>query len=240
MKIYAFIPARSGSKGVKNKNIKKINKIPLINYSINFAVRSNLFDKIIVSTDSKKIYNISKKAGAETPFLRPKKYSKDNSTDYDVFNHFIKWSIKNNQTIPDFICHLRPTTPVRSITTLIKTLNIMKKNKKFSCLRTVVPSNFSPYKIWVINKKNLMEPLIKSSKPLHSMGRQSLRKTYKHVGYIDILRTKETILKKSITGNKIYPFILSEKDIKHFVDIDNYSDFKNAKKIVSENQYLVK
>ncbi|CAN1593679.1 NeuA CMP-N-acetylneuraminic acid synthetase [Candidatus Pelagibacterales bacterium] len=240
MKIYAFIPARSGSKGVKNKNIKKINNIPLINYSINFAIKSNLFDKIIVSTDSKKIYNISKKAGAETPFLRPKKYSTDYSTDFDVFSHFIKWLIKNNQTIPDLICHLRPTTPVRSINTLKKTLNIMRQNKKFSCLRTVIPSNFSPYKIWVINKKKLMEPLIKSSKPLHSMGRQSLRKTYKHVGYIDILRIEDTILKKSITGKKIYPYILSETEIKHFVDIDNYNDFNNAKKIVSENLNLVK
>jgi len=79
--IIALIPARGGSKAIKNKNIIKIQKKPLIYYSINIAKKIKLINEVFVSTDSKKIKKISEYFGANVPFLRPGKYSDDKSTD---------------------------------------------------------------------------------------------------------------------------------------------------------------
>ena len=82
-KLIALIPARKGSERIKNKNIYNLNNKPLIAYTIRSAIKSKIFDRIIVSTDSLKYAKISKKYGAEVPFLRPKKFSKSNSPDYE-------------------------------------------------------------------------------------------------------------------------------------------------------------
>ena len=98
MNIVAIIPARSGSKSIKNKNILMYKNKPLIYHSIKIALRSKLVDRVIVSTDSKKYAKLSKKIGAEVPFLRPKKYSKDSSNDSEWINHAINYLIKKEIT----------------------------------------------------------------------------------------------------------------------------------------------
>ena len=100
-----IIPARSGSKRIKNKNIKKINKDPLIGIVIKTAKKAKIFKKIIVSTDSKKISNISKRYGAEVPFLRNKKLSSDQAPLYKVLQDVVK-RIKTKEK---FIFCLFPT-----------------------------------------------------------------------------------------------------------------------------------
>ena len=89
MNILAIIPARGGSKGIPEKNIKKLYKRPLIEYSINAAKSSKKINKIIVSTDNEKIAKISKSLGIEVPFLRPKKISADNSQTIDLIKHIV-------------------------------------------------------------------------------------------------------------------------------------------------------
>ena len=88
-KIICVIPARKGSKGLKDKNIKKLNGIPLIAWSIKVAKRCKFIDEIIVSTDSLKIAEIAKKYGAKVPFLRPKKFATDKSSSFSVLKHAI-------------------------------------------------------------------------------------------------------------------------------------------------------
>ena len=85
----AIIPARGGSKRILNKNIKKFHGKPIIAWTIECAVKSNLFDKIIVSTDDKKIARVVKKIGAEVPFIRPKNLSQDTTPSIDVVIHAI-------------------------------------------------------------------------------------------------------------------------------------------------------
>ena len=91
MKIVALIPAREGSKSIKNKNIIKVNKKTLIEYSIKTAKNSKFRKEVYVSTDSKKIQKIAIKLGAKAPFLRPKRISGDKSTDLEAFVHFNNW-----------------------------------------------------------------------------------------------------------------------------------------------------
>ena len=115
MKITAIIPARSGSKSVKNKNIIKLLGHPLIAYSIAICKMSSLVHEIVVSTDSKKISKIAKKYGANVPFLRPKNISRNDSLDVEFFFHYLNFLKKNNLEKPDIILHVRPTTPLRTL-----------------------------------------------------------------------------------------------------------------------------
>ena len=126
MNIVAIIPARSGSKSIKDKNITLYKGKPLIYYSIKTALKSKYINRVIVSTDSNKYKKISKRFGAEVPFLRPKKYSSDNSVDYDYILHASKFLIKNKY-YPDLIILLRPTTPNRIIKVVDTGINFFIK-----------------------------------------------------------------------------------------------------------------
>ena len=228
--IHAVIPARSGSKGVKNKNIRKINNKELIGYTIETAKKIKLINKLIVSTDSKKIKKISEKFGAEVPFLRPLKFSKDSSTDLEVFKHYLLWLKKNRKEIPTLIVHLRATTPFRSEKKIIKAIKLILKNKNASCLRSFKHSDFSPYKMWRYKNKYKVKPVLLYKKNLesHSLSRQKLPKTLNHIGMVDIIRPKKTILQNSMCGNFVVPLVFEKKDLKNYVDIDTNSDLNKA------------
>lgn len=123
-----LIPARGGSKRIKNKNIKNFFGKPLISRSILVAKKSKLFDKIFVSTDSQKIANIAKKSGALIPFLRPKKISGDYASDLDVLHHFLNYTKKEKIKI-SYLCYLYPALPLLKVTTLKKCYNLITKSK---------------------------------------------------------------------------------------------------------------
>ena len=236
--IHAVIPARSGSKGVKNKNIRKINNKELIGYSIETAKRIKLISKVVVSTDSKKIKKISEKFGAEVPFLRPLKFSKDSSTDLEVFKHYLSWLKKNKKDIPILIVHLRATTPFRNEKKIIEAIKLMLRKKNVSCLRSFKHSDFSPYKMWQYQKKDRVKPVLLYKKNLesHSWSRQKLPKTFNHIGIIDIIRPEKTVMKNSMCGNIVHPLLFKSIDLKNYVDIDTEDDLKKAKKLLSKSK----
>jgi N-acylneuraminate cytidylyltransferase len=224
MNIVAIIPARGGSKGIKNKNIVGVKGKPLIFHTLDIIKKISQIDDFFVSTDSKKIKKILENKGIVVPFLRPKKFAKDNSTDLDVMKHFYNWYKINYRKKIDLIIHLRPTTPLRKISTILKAIKIMKFFKNYDSLRSFVESDFPGYKLWLRNK-NSAEVLVKSNKIYHSMGRQYMPKTFCHVGYIDILRPNKTILKNSMIGKKTYFFEINKKK-EYFLDIDTKDDLK--------------
>jgi CMP-N-acetylneuraminic acid synthetase len=127
LKILAIIPARSGSKGIPNKNIKKLSGRPLIYYTIKAALNSKLIDRIIVSSDSEKILKISEKLGAEIPFKRPKNISEDKSLAIEVIQHALNWLEKNEKYFPDAIIYLQPTSPLRTKKHINEAINIFFK-----------------------------------------------------------------------------------------------------------------
>lgn len=113
MKTVAFIPARSGSRGLPRKNIKMIAGKPLLAWSIEHANDAQLIDSVYVSTDCQNIANISKNYGASVPFLRPKEISNDTATTESAIDHFCKYLIKNNLYF-DNILLIQCTSPVRA------------------------------------------------------------------------------------------------------------------------------
>ena len=225
LNILCVIPARSGSKGVPNKNIMNFEGLPLIAWSIKHAQNSKYSKqtKIIVSTDSKKYALIAKKFGAEVPFLRPKSISLDHSKDIDFFKHCVNY-LKNKQNYEsDIILHLRPTTPKRTLEDLNNCLDLFIKNrKKYDSLRTVSPLKKSPFKSYIVKNNNLI-PLFKKINNInepYNECRQKLPQSYIHNAYIDIFNSS-LLDKNTISGNKIFPYIMQEED---FFDIDTYED----------------
>ena len=129
MKILCLIPARSGSKGVPNKNIKLLGNKPLLAWSIEQALASKRVAnmRIIVSTDSEEYKQIAIKWGAEVPFLRPIKISQDLSTDYEFISHALVWFKNKENYIPDIILQLRPTQPCRKVEDIDKLMDVTKQ-----------------------------------------------------------------------------------------------------------------
>jgi N-acylneuraminate cytidylyltransferase len=241
MKILTIIPARGGSKGIPNKNIKILNGKPLLAYSIEQALETSFFKsgkmRIIVSTDSNEYGEIAKKYGAEVPFIRPKEISGDLSTDFECISHCMRWLEENEYYKPDIILQLRPTQPCRKIEDIEKTLDIFIENyNEYDSLRTIIPLEKSAYKMYNLEGNDL-KPLfpivningIEVVEPFNQ-ARQILPKCYLHNGYIDILNPK--ILKRGmISGEKIYGYLMNKEDT---IDIDTIEDWNNLEKFLNK------
>lgn len=144
MKSICTICARSGSKGVLKKNIKLLNGIPLIAYTIHQAIDSKLFSKIIVSSDSEKIASIAKQAGAESWFLRPKKLSSDKASKLDAIRHAVIKAEKKFNTSYDFVFDLDATSPLREVSDIKNAYKLFIQSKA-SNLITATPARKNPY-----------------------------------------------------------------------------------------------
>ena len=169
-KVLCVIPARGGSKSIPNKNIIKLNKKNLIDYTIEQSIRIKLIDKVIVSSDSEKIINKIAKFKKNKKFSiikRPKKFSLDTSPTEQVINHTIDQIEKNNYK-PDNILILEPTSPLRKDESVIKFIQIMQNNKYNSYI-SVSELSHTPAKI----RKNKLEFIFKNQ-PRRRQDRKSL------------------------------------------------------------------
>ena len=222
-KIWAIIPARSGSKSIKNKNLKKIGGRSLIEHSIRSAKQINQVEKIIFSSDSKKYLKIANKIGVDILHHRSIKASKDNSTDLDFFKDFIKnYSIKD---LPDFFIHLRPTTPIRKKKYLNDAVRLFLENhKKFTAMRSASKMSESSFKTFIIKDSKLCSINNNFKLDFFNNPKNSFPNTYFPNGYIDIIKTKN-ILKNFIHGNKVLPYLTKGR----IIDIDILSDLQYAK-----------
>ncbi len=218
----ALIPARSGSKGIKNKNLKQICGRSLLEWSIKAALKSKQVHKVIVSTDSKEYAKYAIEAGAEVPFLRPKEISLDNSTDYEFIEHALDWLSKNDQ-MPDFIVHLRPTTPLRDPSIIDSAINTFKQSKNRTSLRSVHEMSESSYKNFEINESGELVPLGFNSMSIDSLNnaRQVFPKTYIANGYVDVLCVDHIIFSKRIHGDSVLPFLTPTT-----FEVDTLDDFE--------------
>lgn len=219
-KVLAIIPARGGSKGLKNKNILNLNGHPLIAYSIEAALSSSFINKIICSTDSTDIRNIAIKYGADVPFLRPSEISGDHSTDLECFEHAINWLKKHENYDPDLIVQLRPTSPIRTVSMIDEAIKIMLEDNSYTSLRAICHPQHPPHKMWLLNNKKSMSPLLKLKdiKEPFNTNRQQLPEVFIQTGSLDITKPSTIRKHKSMTGVKIFPYKVNES---YFVDIDD-------------------
>ena len=221
--ILALIPARSGSKSVKDKNIRLIHGIPMLAYSIEHARKSKHITRIILSTDSEEYAEIGRKYGAEVPFLRPAEYAADRSLDFDVFNHALNFLKEKQDYVPKLIVQLRPTYPIRQVKDIDAMIERMLADESIDSIRCIAPAKETPYKMWRLGNHDILEPLMKDIPECYNMPRQELPKIYYQNACIDVIRTETITKMHSMSGKKIIGYQMSEN-----YDIDTEEDFERA------------
>ena len=231
-KIVGLIPARSGSKRVKDKNIKELNGIPLIAFTIVTAIKSTVFDKIICATDDKLYARIAKTYGAEVPLLRDKKISGDFSPDIE----WIKWILdylKSKNEIYDAYSILRPTSPFRSISAIKKAWELFCQDNNADSLRAVSKVQQHPAKMWTIQNSRMFPlfPFINNKAPWHSTQTAALPEVYAQNASLEISWTRIIYEQNTISGVSVMPFI--SEGFEGF-DINSEEDFYIAKLIIEK------
>jgi CMP-N,N'-diacetyllegionaminic acid synthase len=233
-RITAIIPARSGSKGVPDKNIKKLAGYPLIAWSIAACLKSRLVERVVVSTDSVDYANIAKSFGADIPFIRPKDLAGDNSTDLDFIIHALD-CFKNTNQEPEYLVHIRPTTPLRNPLIIDEAINLLIKHDKATALRSVHEMAESAYKTFEISLDGRLKKIASDDFELDSSNnaRQKFPPTYQANGYVDVLKTEFIRKYNLIHGGKVIPFLTDA-----VTEIDSMENFDFLEFQVQNNPNL--
>ena len=229
--VLAIIPARGGSKSIPRKNIRLFAGYPLIAFSIAAGLQASSVTRTIVSTDDEQIASVARKYGAEVPFMRPAKYSRDDTPDLAVFAHALRWLAEKEDYRPEVVVQLRPTSPVRPRNCVDEAVKILLENPKADSVRGVVLAGQNPFKMWRIQPDGRMEPLIhlKGIMEAFNVPRQELPEVYWQTGHIDSIRPAVILEKNSMSGTDILPLVM---DPAYTVDIDTLLDWENAERLV--------
>ena len=219
MNCVAIIPARGGSKRVPRKNIKDFCGKPIIAYSIEVALKSKLFDEIMVSTDDEEIASIARQHGAVVPFTRSKENSNDFAGLTDVCLEVLK-QYKNIEKKFDFVCCILPTAPFINIERIIKAKNAIDTGI-YNCVFPVVEYSY-PIQKSLKMEGGFVKMLWQDNFYKRS---QDFEKTYHDAGQFYFIKTKILLTEKKMFTEKSGAIILNNLEVQ---DIDNETDWKLA------------
>ena len=223
----AIIPARSGSKGLKDKNIKLLSGKPLLAYTIEAARESGLFDEIMVSTDSQEYADIAKKWGANVPFLRSDELSNDTASSWDVVKEVIE-RYKNLGTEFDTVALLQPTSPLRTSNDIIEGYKVLKE-KAANLVVGVCEMDHSPLWSNTLPENLSMENFIRPD--VVEMPRQSIPIYYRINGALYIVKVDYLMRTPDIYGARSFAAVMKKENS---IDIDDQMDFTIAEVLISE------
>lgn len=231
----AIIPARGGSKGLPEKNIKELCGKPLIAWSIEAALNSKYLDEVMVTTDSKEIANISKEFGANVPFLRPENLASDTATTFDAVKHTISFYKIELKKEFDYIVLLEPTSPLREVDDIDRMIEkIIKNELYFDSIVSIGEVNEHPSIIKKIVEKNILVPFC--SELTMTTRRQDNEKAYfpycvAYIAKTNIFLEEKTFYTKRNTFYKIKRYQCYEiDDIYDFLAIENIFKYEKGKK----------
>lgn len=215
----AIIPARGGSKRIPRKNIKEFLGKPIIAYSIEAAIKSELFDEVMVSTDDEEIAEISKKYGASVPFFRSKDTSNDFATTSDVLLEVLE-KYKSYKKCFNFFCCIYPCAPFITSGKLKVTFDILNKSNSESLI-PVVKFSYPIQRAFRI-KDEVLNFIYPDS---INKRTQDMEEAFHDAGQFYWMKTKAFLQNISLLTDKTMPYILSEKEVQ---DIDNEEDWSIA------------
>lgn len=227
--VWAVIAARSGSKGLPGKNIRNLSGKPLIAHAINFASRSGIFEKILLSTDSQEYADIGKKYGAWIPFLRGEKAAQDNSMEEDILEDLDIKLRENLIDPPNIIVWLRPTFPFRSVEDLRLGLSMLDDSAH--SVRLVTEGEPRLYEI----REDYLSPRF-SDGGRSMIRRQEFPATYK-VFHTDIFWYKNISNGKKFLGDKVKAVVVHKLCA---MDVDGIEDFQLIEALLESKSPLVK
>ena len=229
MKILAIIPARGGSKGVPRKNVIEINGNPLISYTISAALKASLITDIVVSTDDPEIAEISRKLGAQVPFMRPLDLASDQAQSAPVIEHALFFMEKIKDFKYDAILMLQPTSPLRTSQHIEESLNLYKSKECDSVVSVTSVGGNHPFRMKrLINNQlvNYIDQGFWNMKP-----RQSLPDVYIRNGAIYLISREVFIQQRQLIGNNCLGYVMSDSDS---TNIDSPIDLKIAELLLKE------
>lgn len=228
MKIIAIIPARSGSKGLPDKNIKIVCGRPLIDYTIKAAIDSECFETIMVSTDSKRYAEIAMGCGADVPFMRSNTTSGDAAGSWDVVREILKNYEEKMGIIYDYVALLQPTSPLRSakdIKAAVRMLDMEHVNSVVSVTETEHPIQWC----FPLPTDCSMSEYAKS--PYNNVRRQELKKHYQENGAIYLVSANKILSNNyNLYKDKCYAYIMPRE---RSIDIDSKMDLIVLEAIIS-------
>ena len=222
-KIISIITARSGSKRLPAKNIKKINGKELIYYTINASLKSKRINETYVDTDSLSIKKIAERHGAQVPFLRDKKFSHSKADSIETIKFFLKKLYNTKKNDADYVVLLQPTSPLRTARHIDKAVNMFLRSNDYTSLVSVIRCPTMFFERNQLKKKGKKFNFDTKTKKTKSNDK------FHTNGAIYIFKKKHLISKKPY-GNNILPFFMQIADS---VDIDYAEDFNLAKKLMS-------
>ena len=225
MNIVALICARGNSKGIKNKNLLKFKNTTLLGQAIKQSRKSKLINRVIISTDSKKIAKEAKKHNADIPFLRPSKLSKDNSPELLAWRHAAKFLKKENRKKIDYIVCVPTTSPLRSVSDINRAI-ILAKKKNLDIVFSITKSSKNPFFNMVSIKKKKLKLICK--KKNHIFRRQDAPKCYDLTTVCYVFKPEYIFKTKDLFKGKT-GFITIPKE--RSLDIDDKFDYRIAKTI---------
>jgi N-acylneuraminate cytidylyltransferase len=233
MDVFALITARSGSKGILDKNLKHIGNHSLLEWSIKSVLKSSQITKVFLSTDSAEYAKLGESFGATVPFLRPAELASDTSVDIDVFKHFLT-EIKE---LPQAVVHIRPTTPLRNPQIISDAVSkFIELKNEISSLRSVHEMSESAYKTFEVSDQGLLKPIASvADGEKANLPRQAFPKTYQANGYVDVLNPEFILKEHKLHGDKIFAFKTPV-----VTEVDSLSDLEYLNWEVQQNQELVK
>ncbi len=228
----ALIPARAGSKRIENKNIYRLNEHPLIAYTISAAIESKVFEKVFVSTDSAEYAEISEHYGASVEFLRPKDFATDESPDFEWVEFSLREFNKRGQNF-DYFSILRPTSPLRTASTIKRAFTEFLSDESVDSLRAVELCTQHPGKMWRIVENKLVPVMARpdSGVDWFSSPTQTLPEVWVQNASLEIAHVRCVLNDRSITGKAILPF---KTIFPEGFDINRPEDISRVEGLVSQ------
>ena len=226
MRNIAIIPARSGSKGLKDKNIKMLCGKPLMAYTIEAALKSGCFDEVMVSTDFEKYAEIAREYGASVPFLRSEATSSDTASSWDMVEEVLSCYEKAEKEFDTF-CLLQPTSPLRNAEDIVHAYDLYMKKASFAVV-SVCEAEHSPLWCGHLPENNEFIDFVNQE---DMKQRQAGRRFYRLNGAIYIVNIERFKQDKFLYHEGSFAYVMDQK---RSVDIDTFVDFMLAEILMQE------
>ena len=221
--VLAVIPARAGSKGIKNKNIIPLNGQPLITYTINAALGSKLISDTIVSTNSERIKEISIKYGASVPFMRPEHLSTDVASAIPTMQHAVNKMENINKNVYDYVVMLQPTSPLRKSSDIDICINKIINTGCDSVISVMDVEGYLPERMKYLLDDKLIDPSF--CETYENQPRQEIRKMFIRNGAIYLCKRDTLMIENSFKGNDSRAYLMTKN---YSVNIDTHGDLEYA------------
>ena len=228
--IVALIPARSGSKRVPGKNVRRLGAHPVLAYTVAAALDSGIFTDVVVSTNDEQYAAIARHYGATVPFIRPEAFAGDGSPDIEWVEHALG-ALRDRGRTFDCFSVLRPTSPFRLPSTIQRAWREFTAERGVDSLRAVERCRQHPGKMWIVRGRRMtpLLPLGPADQPWHSSQTQTLPEVYVQNASLEMAQTRVVFEGRTIAGQVVMPFLT---DGLEGFDVNTREDWMRAERLV--------